>query len=199
MKARPARDDFVMTLDSDDDVEEISTGEKEEETSAAASTKKKAKARIGEREKIVDDGHSAPARRGGSDDYALEVADMEFDFDPGNSNGDVQQGWNFYVDSAAGKNSVEATRSTVDEIIERHKAGVQLPDDLKDAEESEDNLLAAQQESADNSSESDDEDGFGSGVRTAKRKAMEDEDDEEDEAVREEGNQDPLGLSLIHI
>ena len=58
MKARPARDDFVMTLDSDDDVEEISTGEKEEETSAAASTKKKAKARIGEREKIVDDGHS---------------------------------------------------------------------------------------------------------------------------------------------
>lgn len=193
MKARPARDDFVMTLDSDDDVEEISTGEKEEETSAAASTKKKAKARIGEREKIVDDGHSAPARRGGADDYALEVADMEFDFDPGNSNGDVQQGWNFYVDSAAGKNSVEATRSTVDEIIERHKAGVQLPDDLKDAEESEDNLLAAQQESADNSSESDDEDGFGSGVRTAKRKAMEDEDDEEDEAVREEGNQDPLG------
>ena len=169
--ARAARDDFVMTLDSDDEVPK----EQADAPAVPALTGKKVKARISEREKIVDDGR-APAR-GGDPDDALEMgADFEFDAP------DALQGWDFCVSGAAGANSAEAQRLTVDDIIERHRQDLDVPAlavDGEDGSEDEDHRDNDNDEYEEDL-ESDD-DGFGAGARAQKRKAAEEEEEDEEE------------------
>lgn len=179
-KSRAARDDFIMTLDSED---EISEPEKDVWNEPIA-PKKKVKARIGDKEKIVDDGKGVPARRNQLEDDALEVAQMDFEFEPGSTTADVQ-GWNFYVDGAAGRNSANANTSAVDDLIERHRVNVKLPDGLQQEAETE-----VEQEASE-LSESEDEDRFGGGIRAAKRKALdEDEEEDEEDPLEDENNEE---------
>lgn len=175
-----------MTLDSEDEGMDFEPSMDQEEQEDRV-PKKKVKARIGEREKILDDGSNSKHRNQDRDDV-LEVADMDFDFEPGQITENMQ-GWNFHMDSASGKHSSEAVKSTVDDLIERHRAGVQLPDALKDADEEDEVEEQVGEQIPAPSSDSEEEDGFGSGMRAAKRKAM----DEEDE--NEEG--DPMGDSEV--
>ena len=163
--SRPKRDDFVMTLDSDD--------ETPEEPVQQAPRKKGTKASINAREKIVDDGKKAT-----NDDETLEMGG-EFEFDDGAASGQLQD-WNYHVDRANGANSAEASRLTVDDIIERRRAEAKprLPELEEDEEEQEEDVPAYESEESDG-------EGFGGGTRV---KHDEDEDeDEEDPLDDEEG------------
>ncbi|WFD18829.1 RNA helicase [Malassezia caprae] len=166
--SRPARDDFIMTLDSDEENESMN------DSIPAPVPGKKVKARISEREKIVDRG--TPAQRASAgDDEGLEMGGFEFDVDDSMAQTGMQ-GWHFHVDGAAGAHGTEAERTTVDDIIERHRAGVQLPAALQEAEDDEE----AEEPAAPSDDTDSDDDAFGGGVRAAKREAQDDEEEEED-------------------
>ena len=191
-----ARDDFVMTIDSDEE-----QGDAPDQEEMEPEVPKKNKATIGEREKIRDDGR---ARRAATDAEALEMGNG-FEFDVGDSE-IVPNSWDFSVEGAKG-----AGRFSVDDIIERRRGG--LSDSIKgvtndeeddgedDDEENEDEEKAdtdvmeqdddeedeeeGAARAADAYAESEsDEEGFGSGARAKKREAVSDPesgDDEEEE------------------
>lgn len=175
--SRPARDDFIMTLDSDDEPEPV------KETSSVAPAGKKVKARISEREKIVDKGTTAAERANAGEDEGLEMAGFEFDVDDAQAQTGMQ-GWDFHVGGAAGAHGAEAERLTVDDIIERHRGDVQLPAALQEDMEDDEALMDDDAAALHDDTESDDE-GFGGGARAAKRQA-EDEEEEEDPLEDEE-------------
>ena len=164
---RAKRDDFVMTLDSDDEVPEEPVQEEE-----VVPKKKGTKASINAREKVVDSGKPSQ-----NDDEALEMG-AEFEFEDG-ANENNPQDWNFHVARANGANSAEASRLTVDDIIERRRADVKprLPelDEKEDEEKDED-----EDDVPDYESESSEGEGFGTGARA--KQASDDEEEEESEA-----------------
>lgn len=171
--SRPARDDFIMTLESDEETEPIN------DTPSVPPPGKKVKARISEREKIVDRG--TPTKRASTgDDEGLEMDGFEFDVDDALAQTGMQ-GWHFHVDGAAGAHGAEAERATVDDIIERHRAGVQLPAALQEEDVEEADEPAAQGDDTDS-----DDDGFGGGVRAAKREAQDDDEEEEADPLDDE-------------
>lgn len=160
---RALRDDFVMTLDSDDEVD-ANVPDPEPEL-----PRKGQKASINAREKIVDDGKRA--KRAPDANETLEMDEFEFDdgMDSG-ATGNVHD-WNFHVDRANGANSAEASRLTVDDIIERRRAAQSKPVLAE--------VMGEDEEDAYESEESDGE-GFGSGARAVEDEEEEEEDDEED-------------------
>ena len=148
-----------------------------QKTPSVSQPSKKVKARISEREKIVDQG--TPSQRASAgDDEGLEMDGFEFDVDDAQEQTGMQ-GWHFHVDGAAGAQGAEAERTTVDDIIDRHRGGVQLPAALQEAEDDDDGFIHG--EAAALSDETDSEDGFGGGVRAAKRQAGDDDDDDDDD------------------
>ena len=185
-KPRPARDDFIMTLDSEDEGMDLEPSLDHEEQEQHV-PKRKVKARIGEREKILDDGRN-PKQRDQNRDDVLEVAEMDFEFEPSQMT-ESMQGWNFYMDGASGRHSSEASKSTVDDLIDRHRAGIEIPNELKDADEEEVEEQVGEQSLAP-LSDSEDEDGFGSGMRSAKRQALDNDEESQDD---EESAMDHLG------
>ena len=186
-KTSMGRDDFIMTMDSDDETPKQETSAPKKEVVRPG---KKVKARISEREKIVDDGRSAPARRGQGDDEGLEMDAIDFDVDDLQNVGGAS-GWNFHVQGAAGAHSAEASGLTVDDIIERHRGAVKVPLALQEMESDDDDDAEAAMAGANELDDSDsDDEGFGAGARAAKRKAAEDEADESESEGRED--EDPL-------
>lgn len=175
-----------MTIDSEDEGMDLEPSLDHEEQEQQV-PKRKVKARIGEREKILDDGRN-PKHRDQNRDDVLEVAEMDFEFEPSQMT-ESMQGWNFYMDGASGRHSSEASKSTVDDLIDRHRAGIEIPNELKDADEEEVEEQVGEQSLAP-LSDSEDEDGFGSGMRSAKRKALDDEEESKDD---EESAMDHLG------
>ena len=175
-----------MTLDSEDEGMDLEPSLDHEEQEQQV-PKRKVKARIGEREKILDDGRN-PKQRDQNRDDVLEVAEMDFEFEPSQMT-ESMQGWNFYMDGASGRHSSEASKSTVDDLIDRHRAGIEIPNELKDADEEEVEEQVGEQSLAP-LSDSEDEDGFGSGMRSAKRKALDNEEESQDD---EESAMDHLG------
>lgn len=212
-KAAPPADDFVMTLDSDDedptldaaqpdDAEEQSDAEEELEEAAG---KGRPKAQLGKREKIIDGkgkGKAPSSTLAPGEELAL---DKGFSFDveeetPGHT------GWNFNVGKANGDGADE-NRITVDDIIERKRRDrghLDLPvvesedeedeedkelewtgfgDEASDAEEADDG-----DSGADVSDDSDNEDEFGGGF---KPNGVDDSSDEdEDENDEDEDDED---------
>ena len=175
-----------MTLDSEDEGMDLEPSLNHEEKEQQV-PKRKVKARIGEREKILDDGRNSKHRDQNRDDV-LEVAEMDFEFEPSQMT-ESMQGWNFYMDGASGRHSSEASKSTVDDLIDRHRAGIEIPNELKDADEEEVEAQVGEQSLAP-LSDSEDEDGFGSGMRSAKRKALDNEEEIQDD---EESAMEHLG------
>lgn len=175
-----------MTLDSEDEGMDLEPSLDHEEQEQQV-PKRKVKARIGEREKILDDGRN-PKQRDQNRDDVLEVAEMDFEFEPSQMT-ESMQGWNFYMDGASGRHSSEASKSTVDDLIDRHRAGIEIPNELKDADEEEVEEQVGEQSLAP-LSDSEDEDGFGSSMRSAKRKALDNEEESQDD---EESAMDHLG------
>ncbi|WFC94874.1 RNA helicase [Malassezia brasiliensis] len=177
---RAKRDDFIMTLDSDEEVHEESAQEEE-----VLPKKKGTKASINAREKIVDSGKPSQ-----NDDEELEMG-AEFEFDDG-ANENNPQDWNFHVARANGANSAEASRLTVDDIIERRRADVKprLPE-LNEEEEDEESD-EGEGDVPEYESESSDGEGFGTGARAQQASDEEEEseadplqDDEEDSDAEE--------------
>lgn len=168
---RAKRDDFVMTLDSDDEVPEEPIEEEE-----VVPKKKGTKASINARENVVDTGKPSQ-----NDDEVLEMG-AEFEFDDGIDDNNPQD-WKFHVARANGANSAEASRLTVDDIIERRRADVKprLPE-LDEEEEEEDE--EEDDDVPDYESESSEGEGFGTGARA--NQASDEEEEEED------SEEDPL-------
>ena len=109
-KPRPARDDFIMTLDSEDEGMDLEPSLDHEEQEQQV-PKRKVKARIGEREKILDDGRN-PKQRDQNRDDVLEVAEMDFEFEPSQMT-ESMQGWNFYMDGASAVSYTHLTLPTI--------------------------------------------------------------------------------------
>ena len=205
MRGSRARDDFVMTIDSDE--EQAGAPDQEEVVPEAP---KKNKATIGEREKIRDDGR---ARRTATDAEALEMGNG-FEFDVGDSE-IAPTSWDFSVEGAKG-----AGRFSVDDIIERRREGLSdsikgvtndEEDDEEDSEEEDEDEEKADTDVMEQDDEEDeeagaaraadayaesesDEEGFGSGARAKKREAESDfesgDDEEEDDPLDEEKEAD---------
>lgn len=195
MRGSRARDDFVMTIDSDEEHTDAPDQENME-----PEVPKKNKATIGEREKIRDDGR---ARRTATDAEALEMGNG-FEFDVGDSE-IMPNSWDFSVKGAKG-----AKQFSVDDIIERRREG--LSDSIKDVtndeeddegvdgddgitgtdvmvqDDGEEDEEEGAARAADAYAESEsDEEGFGSGARAKKREAESDP-----ESGGEEEDEDPL-------
>lgn len=177
---RIARDDFIMTLESEDEMDH------EKEAPAKPLPSKKAKARISERDKIVDGGPAQQA--GAAGDEGLEIDGFDFEVDDAKEQMGMQ-GWHFHVDGAAGAHSAEAERPAVDDIIERHRSELELPAILQDDKDID--LMEEEEGAAMDQTDSDD-DGFGGGARAAQRQAQDepDSDDVEDPLGDEDENMD---------
>ncbi|WFC98862.1 RNA helicase [Malassezia yamatoensis] len=173
---RRKREDFVMTLDSDDE-------NMEEETIEPSVPKKGSKASISAREKIVDDGQKYQ-----NEDEQIEIGEgFEFDDVAEHS---AMKDWDYHADGANGANSAEASRLTVDDIIERRRPAVnerfpELNDaDELDHEQEQDGNIDSMSES----SEEDEEEAFGAGARKRNHddeisSQEEDSDEEEDDPL----------------
>ncbi|WFD35023.1 RNA helicase [Malassezia cuniculi] len=188
-----ARDDFVMTIDSDD--EPMDLGAEEELEQREEEAPKKTKATISDREKIRDSGK---ARRQTADTEGLEIGG-DFEFEVGESEF-APTSWDFNVDGAKGA----GMKLSVDDIIERRRSGLADVikevavggDDDDDEEEDEDGDEEDGDEDEDEvfedaiDAESSDEEGFGAGVRAQKRQAESSEDEDEDEDDDEDDEED---------
>lgn len=198
--AQPKRDDFVMTLDSD---EEDAGAQSPEREGPAAQPGKPAKARIGERAKVVDTGR---AKKTSVPNEGLELGEG-FEFDTGDEYA-VPSAWNYGVAGAKGANGADGGRLTVDDIIERRRAQLQVPDlggeededdggedagdeDAGDedegvldegagGEENEDQAALRADGDAGERSDESDEEGFGAGARAMQRQAADEASDEEE-------------------
>ena len=198
--AQPKRDDFVMTLDSD---EEDAGAQSPEREGPAAQPGKPAKARIGERAKVVDTGR---AKKTSVPNEGLELGEG-FEFDTGDEYA-VPSAWNYGVAGAKGANGADGGRLTVDDIIERRRAQLQVPDlggeededdggedagdeDAGDedegvldegagGEEDEDQAALRADGDAGERSDESDEEGFGAGARAMQRQAADEASDEEE-------------------
>lgn len=183
------RDDFVMTIDSDDEPVNTTTGDLSEPEPEAEAPKKN-KATISGREKIRDSGRARPAA---TDAEGLEMGG-DFQFDAGDSE-IAPASWDFAVEGAKG-----AGRLSVDDIIERRRSGI--ADTVKEAVDDDDEELDESQDDDEEDgdgigatleSESDEE-GFGVGARAQKRQAdSESESEEESADGSEDESKDPLG------
>ncbi|PKI85388.1 RNA helicase [Malassezia vespertilionis] len=167
-RGRAKHDDFVMTLDSDEEEERVESNLKRAEPSSKG---KKAKARISEREKIVDDGRSAANAHSANATENLEMGQaFEFDVADEYSALPTAQDWNFHATGASGANHADASGTAVDEIIARHREAGKIPVEMLSTEE--EDALASDLESEESGGEE-----FGG----AARNNVEDDEGEEEE------------------
>ena len=198
--AAPSLDpDFIMTIDSDDEVPDHDAdasdreSEPEDEKSKpadASSSQKKNKAHLSGKAKVRDEKPSRRSKGGES----LDI-DKDFEFDLyGDGSGRHAQDWDMSVETAKGGNRVN-----VDDIIEKRRKNrpeLVLPEVSEEDEEepaeadSEDDVNYDQIDDDDEDIEAD-EDAFGAGARAKKRKAEEEDEEEEDEDEDDEA-QDPI-------
>ncbi|WFD42951.1 RNA helicase [Malassezia psittaci] len=176
---RRKREDFVMTLDSDEEV-------MEEEKVEPSAPKKGFKASINAREKIFDDGQKHQ-----NEDEQIEIGEG-FEFDDGMEHSAMKD-WEYHADGANGANSAEASRLTVDDIIERRRSAVneRLPELNDDEELDNEQAQGEDLEAMSESSEEDQEEAFGAGAR--KRNHNDEISSQEEDSDAEED--DPLSDS----
>ncbi|KAN0065130.1 nucleolar DEAD-box protein required for synthesis of 60S ribosomal subunit [Thecaphora frezii] len=218
--AAPIQDDFIMTLDTDDEVSDHEVDQtatpasgaddqdnsEDDQDDANTQPAKKAKAQLKGREKIREELRPNPAKKpktaAATKEGGLDL-DANFEFDVYGDKAAYAQGrdWDMTVDGVKNSN-----RLSVDDIIEKRRKkrpDIKLPEvEIEEEEErsDEDGEQSDEAASEDNidfatfGDEDDDseadEDAFGAGARAKQRQAAAQEDSEDDDEEDSDDSED---------